>query len=71
MSNTEAILSAIVVALLSGIFGKYLGEKSKVSSIHCSERQMACRQLILEKLNNMEKSLKALTEVVNDKVLGI
>ena len=67
----DNVLIGVIIALVSGIIGKYLGEKGKVSTPYCTEHQKACQQLILEKLTNLDNNLKALTNIVNDKVLGI
>ena len=67
----ENILCGIIIALVSGIVGKYLGERNKVTTITCSEHQRACQQLIIEKLNHLTKEVASLTNVVNNKLLGI
>ena len=67
----ETVLGGVVIALVSGIVGKAIGEKGKVSMLHCSSSQKSCQLLILEKLNNLDRNLKSLTDIVNDKVLGL
>jgi len=67
----DTILGGIVIALVSGIFGKYLGERGKVTNDCCSINRAACQRLILEKLDNLDEKLESLTRVVNNKVLGL
>ena len=67
----ETVLGGVVIALVSGIVGKLLGERSKVTTVTCTEHQRACQQLILERLTNLERQITALTKIVNDKVLGL
>lgn len=71
MSTLEQILSAIILSLLSGIVGKYLGERGKVNVLFCAEHQRSCQQLLLEKLTNLERQVEALTKIVNGKLLGL
>lgn len=66
-----AVFGGICVALISGIFGKYLGGNGKVTNIHCNEKQKACQDLMAEKLDNLGNKVDNLTKAVNDKVLGI
>ena len=71
MSTIEQILSGIIIALISGIIGKIIGSYGKVPYSYCKDHQGACQQLLLEKLTNMEKQLRSLTEIVNGKLLGL
>ena len=67
----ETVLGGVLIAVVSGVIGKAVGEHGKVTTIFCTDHQKACQQLIIEKLTNLEKQLESLTNIVNDKVLGL
>ena len=65
------VFGGICVALISGIFGKYLGGNGKVTDAHCNEKQKACQDLMTEKLDNLVDKVDNLTKAVNGKILGV
>ena len=65
------ILGGVCVAVISGTIGKYIGSKDKVSETHCGEKQRACQNLMLEKLDNLGTKVDSLTKAVNNKLLGL
>jgi hypothetical protein len=68
---TEEILVGIIIALVSGIVGRYIGATGKVSESACSQIRGACQNLLVEKMDNMSDRLDALTKIIDTKVLGI
>ena len=71
MTGLEQGLITLVVALISGIIGNYIGSWNSVKNPICSERRDSCQLLIAEKLASMEKKIDALTKLVDNKLLGI
>lgn len=67
----ETILGGVLISVVSGVVGKYIGERGKVTNSNCLDHREACQQLVLEKLNNLEKKVDSLTKIVNTKLLGI
>jgi len=65
------ILSGIVIAVVSGITGKYLGSNGNVKNGTCIERQHACSSIVIEKIDNLTKTVDDLKKAVNNKILGI
>ena len=59
MDPLTQILAAAIIAIVSGLIGKAIGGYKKVSVQQCSERRVACNQLILEKLDSLEKIIQA------------
>lgn len=55
---TTMVLGSLVVALVSGIAGKFVGSYNKVSSSQCGERRQACNNIIIEKLDSLRKLLE-------------
>jgi hypothetical protein len=71
MTVLETVFGAIVISVVSAVIGKEIGDRGKVTITLCSEHQRACQQLLLEKLANLEKQIQVLTNIVNDKILGL
>ena len=71
MTGLEQGLITLVVALISGIIGNYVGSWNSVKNSVCSERRNSCQSLLAEKLISMEKKIDALTKLVDSKLLGI
>lgn len=62
------ILAAILIAVLSGMIGKYIGSSRKVSLDQCYERRQACNALVLEKLDALDKKVTSHIECHNREV---
>jgi hypothetical protein len=67
----ETVLGGLVIALVSGIVGNFIGERENVKCHECDGKQKACQALLLEKIGNVAKEVSALTVAVNSKLLGI
>jgi len=67
-TTTTTILAGVVIALLSGIVGRSIGERDTIKQSTCNERREACQQLIFEKIDNLSKEIRALTELVRTKL---
>ena len=65
------ILGSIVVALVSGAAGKYLGSNGKVKENQCEERRDSCVILVGEKIDNLTRIVNKLEKAVNNKLLGL
>ena len=71
MDHLTTILGGIVVAMLSGAIGNYIGSRGNVKCFSCEERRIACQKLIAEQLDNINEKIDSLTRAVNSKLLGI
>lgn len=68
---TIEILVGIIIALVSGIVGSFIGSSGKVQKPLCDQMRSACSNLLIEKIDHMSSKLEALTRVVDSKILGL
>ena len=68
MESIAYITSGLVVILVAGGFGKYIGESSKVSDTHCNEKRVSCQELLTEKIDNLADRIESLTKAINGKM---
>jgi hypothetical protein len=71
VTTIEHVLIAILIAIFSGILGKYLGAKNKVGESICSERREGCFKMVLEKIGELTRVVDKLEKAVNSKLLGL
>lgn len=71
MTSVEQVLSATLIAFVSGMIGKCFGGKSKVNENTCVERRGSCSSSILHELTNLTKIVDRLEKAVNNKLLGL
>jgi UDP-glucose 6-dehydrogenase len=71
MTTLETILAAIVLALISGIIGRFIGAMGTVQKPFCDQLRSSCQALLIEKIETLGKQVEALTKVVDSKLLGI
>ena len=71
VETTVCILGGIVIAVVSGATGKYLGSNGKVHEETCEERRMSCTQIVGGKIDNLAAIVSKLEKAVNNKLLGI
>ena len=67
----EQILSAIVIALVSGIIGNFIGSKESIKKGICDERRATCNRLLVEKIENLSEKVDSLAKIINDNHFGI
>lgn len=67
MTTVETVLGGIVVSVLSVGATKIFNGKGKMTENHCTERQAGCRNLIIEKIDNLSKKVDHLCESVKGK----
>ena len=63
----EAILSGLLIGIVSAMLGAYLGSKNKVGISQCMERREACIALIQEKLDSIDEKLDLVMKIVDVK----
>ena len=64
-ANTEVwILGTLLVTLLAGIIGRYMGTSNKVTETSCSERRDKYNELILAKFKSVEDRLDLMTTML-------
>lgn len=51
------ILGGMVVAVVSGTVGRYLGSNGRIKDAQCGERREACSSLIIEKIDHLVTSV--------------
>ena len=71
MEPATTVLGGIVVALVGGVIGKAIGTNGNVKGPVCKERQLACQNLITEKIDNLGEKIETLTKAVNGKLSGV
>lgn len=71
MDEISSILAAIVIALVSGIIGRAIGERDVIKCSICDERRESCQKLLLEKIDNLSDKIDSLAKLVNGKLLGL
>lgn len=67
----ETILGGLLIALVSGMVGKFLGGYGKVASCECDRRQKDCQRLLIERIDHLKDKIEELTRIVNNKVLEL
>lgn len=67
----ETILGGIIIALVSGIAGKAIGDKEAIKEPQCNQFRSSCQALLIEKIDNIADKVEALTMVVNSKLLRL
>ena len=71
MTLIDQLLVALLIAVFSGLFGKYLGGKRKVAEDLCCERRESCFNMVLEKIGELTKCVDRLEKTINSKLLGL
>jgi len=71
MPVETTILGGIVIAVVSGAAGKYIGSNGNVKDRTCTERQHACSALVISKIENLTSVVTKLEKAVNDKLLSL
>ena len=66
MILSEQILTGAIIALVSGIIGKFIGERGKVTRMDCSERQSACMKIVCVELAHIKEELAYIRELVGE-----
>ena len=64
MEPITAITGGVLVAVVSGVVGKALGNRNGVKNSLCDERRHACSTLIIEKIDNLTHMVTDLRKVV-------
>ncbi len=65
----ETVLGGVVVALVSGILGNVIGDRSSVKKLFCDQLRSSCQALLIEKIDNLSDKVESLTRMVNDKLV--
>ena len=70
MEPTSCVLGGIVIAVFSSVAGKFIGSNGKVKDETCIERQHACSQVIITKVDNLTLIVNKLEKTINNKLLN-
>ena len=65
MEPATYVITAALVALVSGVLGKAIGTKGKVSNGTCAERRESCSSLLVEKIENVTKVVERIEKKVD------
>ena len=71
MTTIEVILGGMVVSIVSGVIGKSVGDKGKVSESVCEDHRDSCSTLLCTKIDGLSKRIDELKKAVDGKLLGI
>lgn len=71
MTLTDQALVGVLIALVSGTFGKWLGGRKKVDNDICIERRGNCFDMVVEKIGELTRLVDRLEKAVNSKLLGL
>lgn len=66
MEPVTYVSCGLLVAVGSGIVGRWIGANGKMSEKHCKEKQTSCQNLMVEKIDNLGSKVDALTTAVNN-----
>lgn len=67
----EEILGGIIIALVSGMIGKFIGDYTSVRKDSCIQLRSSCQALLIEKIKNLEDKVDGLTKAVNNKIFCV
>ena len=77
LTVSETVLGSLIVVFVSGVAGRFLGGKGRVSENECEERRDACSSkmcIILEQIKNeqgeMKKDIKDLLKRPSDRSIN-
>ena len=71
MTISETILGGLLITFVSVVIGKVIGTNDNVKRPICDQIRSACQALLIEKIDNLTKKVEDLTEIVNNKILGL
>lgn len=64
MTPVEYMSCGLVVSMISGMAGHYIGSKGKVGNSTCTERREACVKNINTKLDSIAKEISDIKHLV-------
>ena len=67
----ETVLGGVVIAVISGVVGKTIGESHTVKDYTCLQYRESCQKLLIERIENVGEKVENLTNIVNNKILGL
>jgi hypothetical protein len=67
----ETVLGGVLIAVVSGSIGKAIGEHNSVKKPICDQIRTDCRNLLVEKIENVGEKVEELTKAVNHKLYGL
>ena len=62
MEIAVSVLGGIVIGLISGAIGKYIGSCGKVDEEYCGERRLACNTLLETKFKAVNEKLDTILD---------
>jgi len=63
------VLGGIVVAVVSGSVGKFIGDSGKVKDSRCTERRHSCLTLVCSKIDNLTETVIDLKKFIDKKIV--
>lgn len=71
MEPVTTILGGIVIATISGVVGKSIGDNNNIKNKHCNEKQISCQKLLIEKIENLSEKVDNIHKIVNSKLFSV
>lgn len=75
ITPTETVLGGLVISVISGVVGKYLGNNNKVSTSNCLDHRDSCTKVMTVKFDNLNKKVDSidnkLDKIISNKLLGL
>ena len=65
------IFGGLTISVVSGAIGKVVGSKGNVKETLCNERQIAIKELVVIKIDNLSDRFEKLEKAVNGKLLSL
>ena len=67
MEPVTSVLGGVAVSVISLSIGKYLGDRGRVSESQCGKNQIACSNLIIEKIDNLTSKVNDLKNTIESR----
>ena len=65
-----SVLGGVAVSVISLSIGRYLGDKGRVSESQCTKSQIACSNLIVEKIDNLTSKVNDLKTTLDANIIN-
>jgi hypothetical protein len=70
MTPFETTAGGMLVAVIAGLVGNFIGGHNKVSNTHCNERRKGCNNVIVVELRSMNEQITDMKKMLRDHIIS-